>query len=190
MPTLTAGKAAEILLENTVETYEHQMQMLPLVTRFEPDAGDLQNAGNAIWRPAQQHAPIIDGWDLTGEETGIIEETYPAILGTPKNDFVELRADDLRDRGFWERRGEQSGKRQATELNKALANLIATTGSLHFRTSADSGYDAIAEAGAILNERQKPSDQSRYAILNDRDYLKYGKDLAGRQTLQGRPEQV
>jgi hypothetical protein len=190
MATLTTGKAAEILLEKTVETYEHQMQMLPLVTRYEPEASELQNAGNAIWRPVQQHAPIIDGWDLTGSETGIIEETYPAILGTPKNDFVELRADDMRDRGFWERRGEQSGMRQATELNKGLAELITTTGSLFYRTNAASGYDAIAEAGAILDERQKSADMQRYAVINDRDYLTYGSDLAGRQTLQGRPEQV
>lgn len=190
MATLTTGKAAEILLEKTVETYEHQMQMLPLVTRYEPEASELQNAGNAIWRPVQQHAPIIDGWDLTGEETGIIEETYPAILGTPKNDYVELRADDMRDRGFWERRGEQSGMRQATELNKGLAELITTTGSLFYRTNAASGYDAIAEAGAILDERQKSADMQRYAVINDRDYLTYGSDLAGRQTLQGRPEQV
>lgn len=190
MAILTTGKAAEILLETTVDTYEHQMQMLPLVTRFEPNAGELQNSGNAIWRTVQQHAPIIDGWDLTGQETGIIEETYPALLGTPKNDFVELRADDMRDRSFWERRGEQSGKRQATELNKSLADLITTTGSLFYRTGAQSGYDAIAQAGALLNERQKPSDQSRYAVINDRDYLIYGADLAGRQTLQGRTEKV
>lgn len=190
MATLTTGKAAELLLGNAVDTYEHQMQMLPLVTRYEPDAGDLQNSGNAVWRPAQQHAPIIDGWDLSGKKTGVIEETYPAILGTPKNDYVELRADDMRDRGFWERRGEQSGKRQASELNKNLASLITTTGSLFYRTNAVSGYDAIAQAGAILNERQKPSDQSRYAVINDRDYLAYGSDLAGRQTLQGRPEQT
>lgn len=190
MATLSTGKMAEVLLENAVDTYEHQMQMLPLVTRFEPDSGDLQNAGNVMWRPTQQHAPVIDGWDLTGLETGIIEETYPALLGTPKNDFVELRADDMRDKGFWERRGEQSGMRQATELNKGLAQLIATTGSIFYRTSAVSGYDAIAQAATIMNERQKPSDQSRYMVLNDRDNLRYGSDLAGRQTLQGRPEKV
>jgi hypothetical protein len=190
MATLTTGKMAEVLLESAVDTYEHQMQMLPLVTRFEPNAGDLQNSGNAVWRPVQQHAPIIDGWDLSSSKTGIIEETYPAILGTPKNDFVELRADDMRDKTFWERRGEQSGKRQATELNKGLAELITTSGSLFYRTSATSGYDAIAEAGAMLDERQKTADQSRYAVINDRDYLAYGSDLAARQTVQGRPETV
>jgi len=39
-----------------------------------------------------------------------------------------------------------------------------------------------------LNERQNPMVSPRYVMLNDRDTLKYAKDLAGRQTLQGRPE--
>jgi len=184
---LSTGKIAEVYFEKVIETYEHQMQMLDMVDFFKPDSGTSQNAGNVVWRPVQQHAPIIEGFDLTGQETGIIEETYPAILGTPKNDFVEQRIDNMRDRTFWERRGEQSGKRQATELNKGIAALIANTGSMFFQTNATSGYDAIAEAQAIMNERQTMADM-RYTVLNDRDTLKYGKDLAARQTLQGRPE--
>jgi len=182
------GKIAEVLFEKTLDTYEHQTQMLDLVTLFKPNDSDMQNSGNVVWRPTQQHAPIIDGFDLTGLETDIIEETYPAVLGTPKNDFVEQRVDDLRDMQFWERRGEQSGKKQATELNRAIAALITNTGSIYFDTAATSGYDAIAEAQVTLNERQKSSTEMRYTMLNDRDTLKYGKDLAGRQTLQGRPD--
>jgi len=186
----STGKIAEVLFENALETYEHQMQLLDLVDHFEPDSGDMQNANNIVWRPVQQHAPIIDGWDLTGQETDIIEETYPALLGTPSNDFFEQRADDLRDTRFWERRGKQSGMRQATELNKRIAQLVADTGSLFYRTNATSGYDAIAQAQALMNERQNISDDQRYMILNDRDTLRYGQDLAGRQTLQGRPEET
>lgn len=184
----TTGKIAEVLFEKTMETYEHQMMMLDLCDIFTPNQADMQNAGDVIWRPVQQHAPIIDGWDLTGLETDIIEETYPAILGTPKNDFVKQRADDLRDMQFWERRGEQAGKKQATELNASLAQLIANTGSLFFRSNTDSGYDFVAEAQAIMNERQLPADDMRCFVLNDRDTLKFAKDLAARQTLQGRPE--
>lgn len=187
--SLSTGKTVEILFESAKEVYEHQMQMLDLVSYEEPDGGDLQNSGNVIWRPRQQHAPIIEGWDLTGQETGIIEETYPAILGTPKNDFVEQRADDLRTKTFWERRGRQSGLQQATELNKLLAQAIRVQGSLHYRSNATSGYDFIAEAQALMNERQLVNN-GRNFILNDRDNLKYASDLAGRQTLQGRPEQT
>ena len=101
----TTGKIAEVLFEKALETHEEQTQLLNLVEHFEPDGGTLQNSGNYVWRPVQQHAPIIDGFDLTGLETDIIEETYPAILGTPKNDFIEQRVDDLRDMQFLERRG-------------------------------------------------------------------------------------
>lgn len=186
----TTGKIAEVMFENAVDTYEHQMQMLDLVMTEEPDERDLQNAGNVIWRPVQQHAPIIEGFDISGQETDIIEETYPSILGTPKNDFVKQRADDMRDIRFWERRGVQSGKRQATELNKLLAEAIATQGSMFYRSNVSSGYDFIAEAQALMNERQAVNDNGRNFLLNDRDTLTFGSDLAGRQTLQGRPEQV
>jgi hypothetical protein len=185
----TTGKIAEVLFESTKETYEHQMQLLPLCAFERPDPRDMQNANNVIWRPTQQHAPVIDGWDMSGLETDIIEETYPALLGTPKNDFVSQRADDLRDMRFWERRGEQSGLRQATELNKQIASVVALQGSQFYRSNATSGYDFIAEAQAKLNERQLPAGD-RCFILNDRDQLTYSKDLAARQTLQGRPESV
>jgi hypothetical protein len=187
----STGKIAEVLFESTIDTYEHQMQMLSLVDVFKPNTADMQNAGDVIWRPVQQHAPVIDGWDVSTKETGIIEETYPAFLGDPANDFIEQRADDLRDMRFWERRGEQSGRRQATELNKRIASLIANTGSMFysFDTSVSkSGYNFIAEAQALMNERQLPTDDMRYFMLNDRDQLTFSSDLAGRQTLQGRPE--
>ena len=185
--SLTTGKIAEVLFESALEEYEHQMSLMERVEVFKPDSGTMQNADNAIWRPVQQHAPVIEGFDLTGLETGIIEETYPAVLGTPTNDFVEQRVDNMRDETFWRRRGKQSGKRQATELNKRIAQLVSTTGSLYYRSNTVSGYDFISEAQALLNERQVSSDE-RCFLLNDRSTKKYSSDLAGRQTLQGRPE--
>ncbi len=187
MPALTTGKTAEVLFEKTLESYEDQMTLLPKVSFVEPDGGMLQNAGNVIWRPVEQHSPILVGWDMTGKETGIIEETYPAILETPKNDMVQLRADNMRDQSFWERRGERSGAQQATELNSSIAARIALQGSLHVRSNVTSGYEFIGAAQAVMNERQGMNNQ-RCFVLNDRDNLTFGSDLAGRQTLQGRPE--
>ena len=186
---LTTGKTAEVLFEKTLETYEDQMSLLPQVSLIEPDGGMLQNSGNVIWRPTEQHAALQAGWDMTGKETGIIEETYPALLETPQNDFVQLRADDMRDKSFWEKRGARSGKQQATLLNQTIAQRIVTQGSLHIRTNDTSGFDAIGTAQALMNERQG-MDNGRTFVLNDRDNLKYGKDLAGRETLQGRPETI
>ena len=186
---LSTGKVAEVMFDKFKETYEHQQTLLDLVDFHEPPAGSMQNSGNVIWYPVQQHAPIITGWDITGTETGIIEETYPAVLGTPNNDFVQMRADDLRDMRFWERRAEQTGKRQASQLNTDIAAAIATQGSLYYRSNATSGYEFIAEAQAIMNERQLNQTQ-RFFCINDRDNLTFGTDLAARQTLQGRAAEV
>jgi hypothetical protein len=186
---LSTGKTAEVMVEKFIETHEKQIQMIDLTNFHEPDAGIMQDASNVIWTPVQQHAPIIEGWDLTGEETGIIEETFPAVLGTPTNDLVQQRADDMRTQRYWERRAAQSGLRQASELNKSIASAISTQGSLFIRTNATSGYDAIAEAQALMNERQGVRSD-RYFMLNDRDNLLFGKDLAARQTLQGRPDET
>ena len=186
------GKIAEVLFENALDTYEHQDMMIDKVDFFEPNAADMQNANNFVWRPTQQHAPILTGWDLTGQEQGIIEETYPAVLGEPNNDFVQQRADDLRDTRFWEKRGKQSGKQQATELNKRIASAVALQGSLYYRqdTSSDaSGYSFISQGQAILNERQGAMNK-RCFLLNDRDTLTFSSDLAARQTVQGRPEEA
>ena len=87
MGSLNTAKAVEVLFENAIETYEHQTQMLDKVSVFKPNAADYQNSSNVIWRPVQQHAPIIEGWDLTGQDTGIVEQFYPATLEDPKNDF-------------------------------------------------------------------------------------------------------
>lgn len=186
---LSTGKIAEVMFEKTLEMYEQQDQLLTLTDFHQPDAGSMQNGGNFTWYPVQQHAPIISGWDISGHETGIIEETYPALLGTPNNDFVQMRADDLRDTRFWERRGSESGRRQATELNKDIVEAISTQGSLFYRSNVTSGYEFIAEAQAIMNERQQ-KDTGRSFILNDRDTLTFASDLAGRQTLQGKPDKA
>lgn len=183
------GKIAEVLFENALDTYEDQTMMIDSTQVFEPEGGTMQNAGNVIWRPYDQHAPVLDGWDLTGQEQDIIETTYPAYLGTPKNDFVKQRADDLRDTTFWKRRGMASGRQQANELNKSLATLIKNTGSLFYRSNATSGFDFISEGQAIMNERQGTQTQRMFA-LNDRDSQFYAQDLAARQTVQGRPENV
>ena len=119
--------------------------MLDLVDGEQPDKAKLSNAGNTIWYPVQQHRPILKGFDLTGQEQGIIEETYPISLGDPSGDLIEQRIDDMRDMRLWERAGEQAGDQQATDLNSQLAALVSNTGSLYYESTATSGFDFISE---------------------------------------------
>lgn len=181
------GKIAEVFYEAVLENIEDQIGLIDKTTLVEIDDATMQNSNNVTWRPREQQAPIISGWDLSGQEQEIIEETYPAILGLPKNDFVRQRIDNMRDLQFWKRRGERSAMQQAAELNKTIAGAISTQGSLHYRSSATNGFDFIGEAQAIMNERQGMNTE-RCFWLNDRDTLAFASDLSSRQTVRGRPE--
>jgi len=182
----TTGKIAEVFFESVLETIEDQTQLSDMCERFEPDAGTMQNANNVVNRPVEQQAVIQQGWDLDGLEQDIIEETYPAILVDPYNDFVQQRADDLRDMQFWRRRGERSGMQQVVTQNTAIAEAIRTQGSQFYQKTTASGFDYVSEAQALLNEQQRTKTQ-RYFALNDRSTQALAAELAGRQTLQGRP---
>lgn len=181
-----AGKIAEVFFESVLETIEDQTQLSDMCERFEPGAANMQNANNFVWRPVEQQAVIQQGWDLTGKEQDIIEETYPAILEEPRNDFVKQRADDLRDMEFWRRRGKRSGIQQVVEQNTAIANAIKVQGSQYYRSNDASGFDFISEAQVILNEQQRTKTE-RYFAINDRDTKLFAKDLASRETIKGRP---
>jgi hypothetical protein len=185
--SLSAGKIAEVIFENAIETYEEQKLMLDLVDGETQGDAKLQNAGDTIWYPVQQHRPVLKGFDLTGQEQGIIEETFPISLDTPSNDLIEQRLDNMRDMRFWERAGKQSGMQQATDLNSEIANLINNTGSLFYRSNVTSGFDFISEAQSLIGERQVFKTMGANFLLNTRDNNKFAKDLAGRETLKGRP---
>ena len=188
----STGKIAAVMFDEMLQEYETQDMLLGLVDRYEPDGGTMQNANNFVWRPVQQHAPILSGWDLAGQEQDIIEQTYPAVLGTPSNDFISQRADDLRDMRFWERRGRESGKRQASYLNQTIAQAMSTQGSMFYQFDTNTtspGYKFVAEGQALMNERQGYQSQRNF-LINDRDMLAFSGELSGRQTLQGRPEET
>ena len=184
---LNTAKAIEVLYENAIEQYQQRTHMLNLTMHYTPDPGDFQNSNNIIWRPLEQHAPIKEGWDMTGNFGSVIEQYYPATLEMPKNDAWQLRADNMRDMRFWERRGRASGRRQATFLNRRIAQLIVETGTLFYRLSGTQGFNFVSEGGSIMDERQVSQDE-RYYVLNVRDNNTFSADLANRGTLADRPE--
>lgn len=193
MADLTTGKIAQVMFEKFVETYEHQAVMVDLIDAESPDEVKLQNSGNLIWYPVQQHRPVLSGFDLTGQEQGIIEETVPISLGDPNGDFIDQRIDNMRDQRFWERAGEQAMQQQITQLNSDLARLVVNTGSQFYRfdtSASDSGFDFCTEGQTRLDEQEIYDRMGRCFLLNPRDHRNFAKDLAGRQTLGSKAERA
>lgn len=183
------GKIVADMLDESIQTYEEENNILPLVKFIEPDGAKLQISGNVVWRSVQPHSAVVAGWDVSASNNDIIKEAYPAILGTPSNSSIQQRVDDLRDPGYLQESANNAGKRQAAFLNSSIISAAVNQGSMFYRSAATSGFDFIGQAKVLMNERQTATG-SRTFLLNDSDSFAYAKDLAGRQTLQGRPEKV
>lgn len=149
--------------------------------------GTMQNANDIYWRNVEQQRPIIEGRDLTGLETGTIEQGYPLRLEDPKNDFMEYNIQNLRDEGFMRRAAVASAKKQNAYLNKRIAELVANTGTLTYESSA-AGFDFIAEADTLMTERGCYRGEGSTFFLNPRTNQVMASDLASRSDLSGRPE--
>lgn len=141
----------------------------------------MQNASNVFWRPVEQQRPEIDGWNLTGLETGVIEQYYPLTLLTPKNDFIQMRVDDLRDEGFMNRAVRSSVSNLQSAMNKRIAELVPSTGSLYYESNA-TGYNFVAEADTIMTERQCNRDSGASFFMAPRVAKVMANDLASRDS--------
>lgn len=190
MAALTANKIVAEYMGKAIETFESQDSLLPHVKVInDVDAGSLQNGNNTLWRKVAQQGASIDGWDLTGLETGVISQGYYSYLGTPENTFVGLRADDLRDLSYIRDQAAVDGEKRASVLNKRIADTIRTTGSMYYRSTATDGFDFISTAQAGMDKRQSRTPD-RIVALNDTHNRIFGSSLASRQTLQGQPDKT
>lgn len=181
------AKTLVAFFDDVCEQVAKETTMAQMVDVDTVPGSTLQNSNNIYWRPVQQQAPEIEGWDLTGQETSIIEQAYPSRLSDPRNDFFQLRVDELRDQRFMERRVRAASGKLSSGLNKRIADLAANTGTLYSESSS-AGYDFVAEARTILRERQAYTDMGMSFFFNPRDYQLMGSDLASREDLSGRPE--
>lgn len=162
------------------QTYEQQTTMIDKVKKYTPDAAEMQNAGDTIWRKKQTHRPVQNGWDSTGNGTDIISEGYYSRLGVPVYDKVELRIDDVRDGSYVVESITQMARRMAGELNARISTSIAGTGTLFSRYTGASGAEFAATVDKLKTERQLPDDRWCMA-LNPADYNKFSAELSSRE---------
>lgn len=187
MAALTATKIVAEYMGQAVETFESQQTLLSRVKVINDiDPAKMENGNNTIWRRVVQEGASLDGWDLTGQEQGIISQGYYAYLGTPENTFVGLRVDDLRDMSYIRDQAAADGEKRASVLNKRINDTIRTTGSMYIRTNVTDGFDFVSQAQAALDKRQSRTP-GRTIALNDTHNRLFGSSLASRQTLQGQP---
>ncbi|ALX96067.1 coat protein [Serratia fonticola] len=192
---LNEGQVITYMVDEIIETVENLTPMAQRVGKYTPPAGDMQRSQNTVWMPLEQEAPTQQGWDLTGQATGILELSVKCNMGVPDNDFFTLRADDLRDERSLRRRIQASGQKLANNVETSIAKQAVEMGSLVVTSSdpigsATTGWDFISEAEALIFSRELNRSSGLSYFFNPTDYRGAGQDLTGKDFFGRIPEEA
>ncbi|CAH0528419.1 hypothetical protein CTH30272_02103 [Allocatenococcus thiocycli] len=183
---LNEGQIVTLAIDEVIETVTNMTPMAQKVNKYTPPSADMQRSSNTIWMPVEQEAPTQEGWDLTGNESDILELNVAVNMGDPDNDFFQLRADDLRDETSYRRRINAAAKKLANNVESKIANTATEMGSLVVTSASEignakgDGWGFVADAEEFMFSREFDRSMGLSYFFNPADYKKAGYDLVGR----------
>ena len=182
------SKEERVAFELLLEGFQDQLVLSRNVSIYQTDQVTMERTSDTIWRPMPYIAQSFDGQDQTSNFHSYTQLSVPARIGYSKSVPWTMTAKELRDALQEQRLGDSAKQKLASDINVAVMSVAANYGSLVVkRTAAASGFDDVAQAEAIMNE-QGVDAGDRYMALSTRDYNGMASNLAGRQTMAGRPE--
>lgn len=181
------NKEERIAFESILEGFDDALVLSRAASVYSTDSLTMERASDTIWRPQPYVAQSFTGTDMTSNFKDYTQLAVPASLGFSKSVPWTLTAKELRDALQEQRLGDAAKQKLASDINVALMTVAANQGTLVVkRTTAATGYDDVALADAIMNE-QGVQAFDRYAAFSSRDYNNMASNLAGRQTMTGKP---
>lgn len=184
------SKEERVAFEQLLEGFNDALVLSKNVSIYNSDQSTMERTNDTMWRPMPYIASSIDGpagTDISGSFKDFTQLSVPSTIGFNKTVPWSLNAKELRDQLQEGRLGDAAKQKLASDINVAVMNVAATQGTLVVaRSGAASGFDDVAECEAIMNEAGIMAND-RYLALSTRDYNGMASNLAGRQTLQGKP---
>ena len=181
------NKEERVAFENILEGFQDALVLSRNVSVYNTDQTMMERTNNVIWRPMPYIAQSFSGTDMTSNFKDFTQLSVPATIGFNRSVPWVLTATELRDSLQEGRLGDSAKQKLASDINTSLMTVAANQGTLVVkRTSAASGFDDVALAEAAMDEIGVQSFD-RYLALSTRDYNGMASNLAGRQTLQGKP---
>lgn len=183
------SKEERVAFEDILEGFNDALVMSKAVNVYRTEDQMMERAGDTIWRPMPY---ILNSQDRTigtpVTTQGVKQLSVPATMGFPKNVPFELTALELREKLREGSLGRAAYQRLASDVNTAVRDVAALQGTLVVAVSTAPGdYDDIALCESIMNE-QGVMEGDRTIVLSTRDYNGMAGNLAGRQTMAGRPD--
>lgn len=181
------NKEERVAFEEILEGFHDSLVLSNNVSMYKTDQVLMERTNNVIWRPQPYIAQSFDGMDQTANFQNMTQLSVPATIGYKKSAPWTMTATDLRDAMQEGRLGDAAKQKLASDINVAIMNVATMQGTLVVkRTVAATGFDDVAQAEAIMNEQGVPG-YDRYLALSTRDYNGMANNLAGRQTMTGKP---
>lgn len=181
------NKEERIAFESILEGFDDALVLSRAASVYSTDSLTMERASDTIWRPQPYVAQSFTGTDMTSNFKDYTQLAVPASLGFSKSVPWTLTAKELRDALQEQRLGDAAKQKLASDINVAMMTVAANQGTLVVkRTTAATGYDDVALADAVMNE-QGVQAFDRYAAFSSRDYNNMASNLAGRQTMTGKP---
>ena len=181
------SKEERVAFELLLEGFQDALVLSRNVALYNTDQVTMERTSDTIWRPQPYIAQSFTGTDMTSNFKDYTQLAVPARIGFSKSVPFILTTKELRDALQEQRLGNAAKQKLASDINRAVMDVAANQGTLVVkRTSAASGFDDVAQCEAIFNE-QGVMDNDRYMALSTRDYNGMASNLAGRQTMQGKP---
>jgi hypothetical protein len=184
------SKEERVAFENILEGFNDALVMSRNVSVYNTDGSMMERTNDIIWRPQPYIATSINGAPRTDISTSFVDFTQlavPATLGFNKTVPFALDALELRDQLQEGRLGDSAKQKLASDINVAIMNVAAAQSTMVVtRSGSAGGYSDVAECDAVFNE-QGVQMFDRYLALSSRSYNGMASDLAGRQTMTGKP---
>jgi hypothetical protein len=184
------SKEERVAFENILEGFNDALVMSRNVSVYNTDGTMMERTNDVIWRPMPYIATSINGaprTDITAQFKDFTQLAVPATLGFNKTVPFTLDARELRDQLQEGRLGDAAKQKLASDINVAIMNVAAAQSTVVVaRSTPPGGYSDVAECDASFNELGVQMFD-RYLSLSSRSYNGMAADLAGRETMTGKP---
>lgn len=182
------SKEERVAFEQILEGFNDALVISRNVAKFGTDGQLMERANDTIWRPMPyilNSQTRTVGSAVTPQD--VTQLSVPSRLTEKKNVSWNMNALELRDALQEGRLGTAAYQRLASDINTKVRDVVSLQGTLVVPiTGAAGDYDDIAQAESMMNE-QGIMEGDRYLALTTRDYNGLAGNLAGRQTMTGKP---
>ena len=182
------SKEERVAFEDILEGFNDAMVISRNVAKFGTNGELMERANDTIWRPMPyilNSQTRTVGSAVTPQD--VTQMSVPSRLTEKKNVSWNMNALELRDALQEGRLGKAAYQRLASDINTKVRDVVSLQGTLVVPIATAAGdYDDVALCDTIMNEQGVP-EMDRYLALTTRDYNGLAGNLAGRQTMTGKP---